>query len=115
MASHSNHTDNLGHAGEIPQAQTKAIWKVFFILCALTAVEFAFAFMMDPGTLRNAIFITLTLFKAFYIVGEFMHLKHEVKGLIWAVLVPTALLVWLLVALLVEGTFYGESVFNYFK
>ncbi|AKQ46086.1 membrane protein [Rufibacter radiotolerans] len=115
MASHSNHTENFGHAGEIPKAQTKVIWKTFFILCTLTAIEFAFAFMMDPGTLRNAIFIILTLFKAFYIVGEFMHLKHETKGLIWSVLIPTALLVWLLVALLVEGTFYGESVFNYFK
>ena len=115
MASHSHHTDEFAHTGEIPKAQTKIIWKTFFILVAITAVEFAFAFFMDPGTLRNAIFIGLTLFKAFYIVGEFMHLKHETKGLIWAVLVPTVLLVWLLVALLVEGTFYGESVFNYFK
>ncbi|MFB9864192.1 hypothetical protein EFA69_07420 [Rufibacter immobilis] len=115
MASHSHHADEFEQTGNIPKAQTKVIWKTFFILCALTAVEFAFAFMMDAGTLRNAIFIGLTLVKAFYIVGEFMHLKHETKGLIWAVLVPTVLLVWLLVALLVEGTFYGESVFNYFN
>lgn len=103
------------HEGEIPPAQTKGIWKVFFILCALTAVEFAFAFFMQPGTMRNAIFIVLTLFKAFFIVGEFMHLKHETKGLIWSILVPMALLVWLLVALISEGTFYGEQIFNYFK
>lgn len=116
MASHTQHHNNeIGHTREIPKAQTKVIWKTFFILCALTAVEFAFAFMMDAGTLRNSIFIILTLFKAFYIVAEFMHLKHETKSLIWTVLVPTILLVWLLVALLVEGTFYGESVFNYFK
>ncbi|WP_181305926.1 cytochrome C oxidase subunit IV family protein [Rufibacter sp. XAAS-G3-1] len=114
MASHSHHTDEFAHSGEIPKPQTRVIWKTFFILCGLTAIEFAFAFMMEPGSLRNAIFIGLTLFKAFYIVAEFMHLKHETKGLIWAVLVPTVLLIWLLVALLVEGTFYGESVFNYF-
>ncbi|WP_192821477.1 cytochrome C oxidase subunit IV family protein [Rufibacter sp. LB8] len=113
MASHSHHTEELAQ-GEIPKAQTRIIWKTFIILCVLTAIEFAFAFMMEAGTLRNAIFIGLTIVKAFYIVGEFMHLKHETKGLIWAVLVPTVLLVWLLVALLVEGTFYGESVFNYF-
>jgi len=116
MASHTqHHSDELGNTGEIPKAQTKAIWKTFFILCGLTAVEFAFAFMMEPSMLRNSIFIILTLFKAFYIVGEFMHLKHETKSLIWTILIPTALLTWLLVALLVEGTFYGESVFNYFK
>ncbi|WP_207435878.1 cytochrome C oxidase subunit IV family protein [Sabulibacter ruber] len=115
MASHAHHTDEFDETANLPKPQTAVIWKTFFILCGLTAIEFAFAFMMDAGSLRNAIFIGLTIFKAFYIVGEFMHLKHETKGLIWAVLIPTVLLVWLLVALLVEGTFYGESVFNYFK
>lgn len=115
MASHSHHSDELEYTGEIAKPQTKVIWKTFFILCAITAVEFAFAFMMEAGTLRNAIFIILTIFKAFFIVGEFMHLKHETKGLIWSVLIPTALLIWLLIALLVEGTYYGNSVFNYFK
>ncbi|MBA9079018.1 MULTISPECIES: cytochrome C oxidase subunit IV family protein [Rufibacter] len=115
MAAHSHHNEDHGHVGDIPKAQTKAIWKTFVILCVITAIEFAFAFMMEAGTLRNAIFIGLTILKAFYIVGEFMHLKHETKGLIWAILVPTILLCWLLVALLVEGTFYGDSVYNYFK
>jgi cytochrome c oxidase subunit IV len=41
--------------------------------------------------------------KAFYIVGEFMHLKGEVKTLIWAIVVPLAFIVWLIAALLVEG------------
>ena len=114
MASHSHDNHNLA-AGEIPPAQTKAIWRTFFILCGLTAVEFAFAFAMEPSMLRNSIFIVLTIFKAFFIVGEFMHLKHETKGLIWTVLIPTALLVWLLIALITEGTSIGESVFTYFK
>lgn len=116
MALHTQqHNDTVEHMREIPKAKTKGIWKVFFILCALTAVEFAFAFMMEPGTLRNSIFIILTLAKGFYIVAEFMHLKHETKSLIWTIMIPTILLAWLLVALLVEGSFYGDSVFNYFK
>ena len=114
MASHSHDPHNM-QPGVIPPAQTKAIWRTFFILCALTAVEFAFAFFMDPGMLRNSIFIILTIFKAFFIVAEFMHLKHETKALIWTILIPTALLVWLLIALLAEGTSIGESVYNYFK
>jgi hypothetical protein len=32
-----------------------------------------------------------------------MHLKHEVKILIWAVLFPVITIAWLLVALLLEG------------
>ena len=114
MASHSHDTHTL-EPGVIPPAQTKAIWKTFFVLCALTAVEFAFAFFMEPSMLRNSIFIILTIFKAFFIVAEFMHLKHETKGLIWTILIPTALLIWLLIALLAEGTSIGESVYNYFK
>jgi|SRR5690606_495259 len=114
MASHSHHDLNR-EPGVIPPAQTKAIWRTFFILCGLTAVEFAFAFAMDASMLRNSIFIILTIFKAFYIVAEFMHLKHEVKGLIWSIMIPIALLIWLLIALLVEGTSVGEYIFSYFK
>lgn len=101
--------------GHIQPPQTKHIWRVFFILCALTAVEFAFAFMMDPGTLRNVIFIVLTIFKAFFIVAEFMHLKHETKSLIWSILVPMALVAWLVVALITEGSYIGQVIFSYFK
>lgn len=114
MAHHTTDSD-LHHQGEIPKAQTKAIWKTFGILVALTALEFVFAFFMEAGTARNAIFIILTLFKAFYIVAEFMHLKHETKGLIWSIIIPLALLIWLMVALLSEGSYYFESITNYFN
>ena len=78
-------------------------------------MEFLFAFTMDAGTLRTSIFIILTIFKAFYIVAEFMHLKHETKSLIWSILIPMAFIVWLIIALISEGNFYYESVVNYFK
>lgn len=114
MAHHPTENE-FHHTGEIPKPQTKAIWKTFGILVGLTALEFLFAFTMDASTLRNAIFIILTLFKAFYIVAEFMHLKHETKTLIWSVIIPLALVVWLMVALLSEGSYYFESVKNYFN
>ncbi|RAU83526.1 cytochrome C oxidase subunit IV family protein [Pontibacter arcticus] len=115
MAMHTNHSHDFDNAVDIPKPQTKAIWKTFFILVALTAVEFLFAFTMDAGTARNAIFIILTIFKAFYIVAEFMHLKHESKTLIWSIIIPMALVVWLMVALLSEGSYYFDSITNYFK
>ena len=113
MATH--HDNDFNQAGELPKPQTKAIWKTFGILVALTALEFVFAFFMEPSTARNAIFIILTIFKAFYIVAEFMHLKHEAKALIWSILIPMALVVWLMVALISEGSYYFESVTNYFR
>ncbi|MDB2613221.1 cytochrome C oxidase subunit IV family protein [bacterium] len=36
----------------------------------------------------NLIFIVLTIIKAAYIVMEFMHLGHEVKGLKLSILLP---------------------------
>jgi cytochrome c oxidase subunit IV len=88
----------------IAPAKTAAIWRTFWILLGLTAVEFAIAFTMPNNRYRVAIFSTMTIVKAFFIVGEFMHLKHEVKVLIWAVLFPVITIAWLLVALLLEGS-----------
>ncbi|GJM28919.1 MAG: hypothetical protein DHS20C17_15540 [Cyclobacteriaceae bacterium] len=85
----------------------KKIWYTALFLGVITGIEFVFAFTMAAGPLRTAIFIGLTLVKAFYIVSEFMHLKYEVKVLIWSILVPTIFIVWLLLALLIEG----EAIF----
>ena len=114
MDSHAT-TEHVLAPGEIAKPNTAWIWKTFFILVAITAVEFVFVFFMSPGMLRNSIFIGLTILKAFFIVAEFMHLKHETKGLIWTILVPVTLLVWLLVALITEGSFMGEVLQNMFK
>ena len=113
MAAHATN-ENLP-VGEIAKPNTAWIWRVFGILVGITAVEFIFVFLMEPSTFRNSIFIVLTIMKAFFIVAEFMHLKHETKGLIWTILIPMALLVWLLVALVTEGSFIGEVLQNMFK
>lgn len=102
MAVHT-HDNTDAHTHEIPAANTGAIWRTFWILAAITAVEFTLAYVMKAGGLRTSFFIIMTLVKAFYIVGEFMHLRHEVKSLIWAIVVPIIFIIWLLVALLTEG------------
>lgn len=83
--------------------QRKVIWRTFWILLGITALEFAIAFTLNAGLLKTSIFVGMTIVKAFYIVGEFMHLKHEVKSLIWAILIPCIFVVWLLIALMREG------------
>jgi caa(3)-type oxidase subunit IV len=92
-----DHDENAG------AEQRKVIWRTFWILLVLTALEFLIAFTLHAGTLKTAIFVGMTIVKAFYIVGEFMHLKHEVKSLIWAALLPCIFVVWLLIALITEG------------
>ena len=87
----------------IQKANTGAIWKTFWILLAVTALEFVIAFTAESKMFRISTFLLLTIVKAFFIVGEFMHLKHEVKALIWSILIPTIFVVWFVIALMYEG------------
>jgi cytochrome c oxidase subunit IV len=76
----------------------KKLWTVAGILGAVTGVEFIIAFTMGHGPAKTALFVILTIVKAGYIVGEFMHLKYEVKVLFWSILIPTLFIIWMLVA-----------------
>lgn len=81
----------------------KKLWTVAGILGVVTAFEFLIAFTMHHGPLKTSIFIGLTIVKAAYIVGEFMHLRYEVKVLFWSILIPMIFVVWMLVAFVYEG------------
>lgn len=91
----------------------KKLWTVAGILGIITALEFAVAFLVphEYSNLRVWIFITMTIVKAAYIVGEFMHLRHEAKVLIWSILIPLIFIVWMLVAFIYEGTSISDARF----
>ncbi len=83
----------------------KKLWMTALILLVITILEFAVAFLV-PHEYKDArvwIFITMTIVKAGYIVGEFMHLRHESKVLLWSILIPTLFIGWMLVAFIYEG------------
>jgi cytochrome c oxidase subunit IV len=84
-------------------AKIKKLWTVAGILGVITMFEFLIAFTMPHGTLKTAIFVGLTIVKAAYIVGEFMHLKYESKVMLWSILLPIVFIVWMLVAFVYEG------------
>ena len=72
-------------------------------MAIITAFEFVIAFTMTAGHLKTSIFVIMTIVKAGYIVGEFMHLRYETKLLFWSILVPIIFIVWMLVAFIYEG------------
>jgi cytochrome c oxidase subunit IV len=84
-------------------AKIKKLWQVAAILGVVTGIEFVIAFTMEHGSAKTSLFVLLTIVKAGYIVGEFMHLRYEVKLLFWAVLVPMIFVVWMLVTFVYEG------------
>lgn len=105
---HAEHTDN----------GTKEIWRTFWILLVLTIVELMLGYWMigKEGGLKAAIkgtIIILMLAKAFYIVGYFMHLKHEIRNLIMTIVVPLVLFVWFIIAFLYDGNSYKNLRNNY--
>jgi cytochrome c oxidase subunit 4 len=111
------HTDTTAahDAHAHTDSSTKSIWRTFWILLGITVVEVAFAFLhleagIPPRWILNGIFIVLTVVKAFYIVAEFMHLRHEIKNLILTVLLPLLLFVWFIIAFLVEGNSWKNMI-----
>lgn len=51
--------------------------------------------------------IGFSLYKAYFIIFFFMHMAYEVRGLVISVLLPTALLVWAIIAFFQEGSSWG--------
>ena len=108
----SSEPTEVHHAeGEHGDTMTRSrIWKVFFILLAITCVEFFIALYLVPFHVMgmtygvaNPVYIVLTLLKAFYIVAFFMHLKFEKVGLIFAIIVPILFIIGLILVLTNES------------
>ncbi len=95
---------------------TKEIIRVTIILTVLTIVELGLGFSMinmaEESFYRHlvkGIILILMLAKAFYIVGYFMHLKHEIRNLIMTICIPLLLFVWFIIAFLYDGSSYNNN------
>ena len=108
MSSETIHTEHHDEHAEHDTMTKKRIWNVFFILLGITVVEFIIALWLVPQhhipvTAANPIYIVLTLFKAFFIVAYFMHLKFERIGLVFAIIVPVLFIIGLILVLTNES------------
>jgi cytochrome c oxidase subunit IV len=83
----------------------KVIWKTFWILLLITITEVGIAFTSIPHETLIVIFIVLTVVKAYYIIGFFMHLKHEQNNFGSYIIIPFILIIFLIVMILAEGTY----------
>jgi len=112
----SNHHDNIaahgGHDHDHAGMDKKGIWRVFFVLLALTALEFLIALgfvhhwqILAKGALVNTIYIALTLVKAYYIVAFFMHLKFEKSSFIVCCGIVFIFIIYFIILILTEGDY----------
>ena len=98
----------------------KLVYKGLVLLAVVTLIEVFFSLLGKGhvigglediswlGYLVGLILIVLSIYKAYYIIYEFMHMRYEVKGLALSVLLPTVLLVWALIAFFQEGTAWKQ-------
>ena len=93
-----------------PAANTKRIWKTFWILLVLTIAELAlglshYAFHVEGWLLMflKGEMIILSACKAVYMVSIFMHLGDEIRNLKLTLLIPLLLFIWFILAFLWDG------------
>lgn len=107
------HAEESVHINVLPpdKAKIKKLWMTALWMLIITIFEFVIAFTMAHGQLKVWIFIVMTIVKAAFIVGEFMHLRYEVKVLFWSIIIPLVFIVWMLVAFVYEGGAIGDARF----
>ena len=96
----------------------KVVFKGLILLGVITIIEVLIAllgkgYIIDgfhlPVWLMYLSMISLSLYKAYFIVYEFMHMKYEAPGLVKSVLLPTLLLIWAVIAFFSEGRFWKRE------
>jgi hypothetical protein len=100
------------------------IWAVLFFLSVVTVVEVALGIIKPEVLIANSflrmkiinwIFIILTIFKAYYIMWDFMHMRDEVRGLQASVIITLSFLIaYLAFILLVEGNYIFDVFYEGF-
>jgi cytochrome c oxidase subunit IV len=104
------HHEHVSHESEEKAHKalnTKLIWRVFWILLGVTVFEVGISFTPISKEILLYTFIVLTIVKAYYIVGYFMHMKFEVMPFQWSILLPFVLIVYLIFIAIYEGTALG--------
>jgi cytochrome c oxidase subunit IV len=113
MDQHSHHTASEVTFHHGPSGDTKRIWRTFWLLLIITIIELGLGLLMYAIHLPDwvnlfikGVIVILTLAKAFYIVGVFMHLGDEIRNMIMTIVVPLLLFVWFIAAFLWDGNAY---------
>lgn len=93
----------------------KAVFRGLWLLAVVTLVEVFFSLLGKGHVIHGVkeigwiaypiglILVGLSLYKAYFIIYEFMHMRYEAKSLAMTVLLPTILLLWAIIAFFQEG------------
>lgn len=110
----NTHSPEVSYHPEHKDGTVKKIIRTTIILSVITIVELALGFaiyFMHKGGYHNpglvlflkGVIVILSLLKAFYIVGVFMHLGDEIRNFMMTIIVPLMLFIWFIAAFLWDG------------
>lgn len=102
------------HTPSDSDGTVKKIIRTTVILSVITIIELALGFVIyflhkgaEPShsliLFIKGVIVILSLAKAFYIVGVFMHLGDEIRNMIMTIVVPLLLFIWFIAAFLWDG------------
>jgi len=106
----------MGHQSD--EEAIKTVYKGLVLLAVATVVEVIIALLGKghiiagfylPVWFMAITMIGISLYKAYFIVNEFMHVRYEVSGLAMSILLPLILLIWAIIAFLYEGNAWKEN------
>lgn len=86
-----------------------AVVTVIEVLVALTGKGYIIDGFHADKWIMNSLMIGMSVYKAYLIVFEFMHMKYEARGLMLSVLLPVCLLIWAVIAFLYEGNAWKNN------
>jgi len=107
---HTNNSEITFHHEAGGDEFIKKVIKTTILLSVITIIELGLGLAMYAFPMAEAfklflkgVIVILSLAKAFYIVGIFMHLGDELKNLIMTICVPLVLFIWFIAAFLMDG------------
>lgn len=90
----------------------RVVYKGMILLGVITLIEVFIALVGNghiidgfhlPKWIMYPAMILFSLYKAYFIISEFMHMKYENRGLVISAAWPMILIVWAMIAFLNEG------------
>lgn len=108
------HHEHVSHEAEDKAhsaLNSKIIWRVFWILLGVTVFEVGISFTSIPHEILLWTFVALTIVKAYFIVGFFMHLKFEAIPAKYSLLLPFILIIYLIFIAIYEGSAMAHTIY----
>ncbi|QQR98528.1 MAG: cytochrome C oxidase subunit IV family protein [Sphingobacteriales bacterium] len=95
------------------QSQVKAVWRATLYLAIITVVEVVIALTLGgvlPKFVLNSLFVIMSVWKAYFIIGEFMHVKYEKRAFALSLGLPLSFLIWGIIAFMWDGSEWLKAI-----